>query len=97
MITTREKLYEDVKTIFSMPLVFIEHNKDGIIFEDEKGTQFQIKVTQKKGKVEKIQNTDLTISAAEWKGINTNWDALIEMSQQEKIDYEEFKQRIAGE
>jgi hypothetical protein len=86
---TREDLYSSINKIFSCPMDFVEQNKDGIIFADENGTQFQIKVTQKKTKVSPI-TTDKDIVVAK----KSDWEEFLKMSEEEMKDYFELMESL---
>lgn len=90
MIGSRENLYKDIKIIFGSTLAFIEQNKDGIIFADENGTQFQFKVTQKKTNINKSTSVG---------GIQpiiplADWQKLLTLTKEENISYEQLKEEI---
>jgi hypothetical protein len=90
MIGSRENLYNDIEVIFGAALKFVEKNKDGIIFADENGTQFQIKVTQKKTKSDgpaNIEGTQPVIPLADW-------TKLLTLTKEESMSYEQLKEEI---
>lgn len=86
---TREELYKGIEVIFGSAMKFIEQNKDGIIFADSEGTQFQLKVTQKKTKVEPLSNEESV------KLIGKNqWEDYLKMTKEEELDYETLRESL---